>query len=168
MLETILSRCVKWRVPPPPVETTAALVGRHLAAAGRPALAAPAMDELLRRAALAPGIALRLAGVWGEDEPPPPDFSPLLEARSPAAIVHAAEQLGRQAGRDVAALLAAWEMSLNRSYRQRLTASPATGLDVATLASRRDLLRRARRLVAGGQVPLSGQLALEALGLAGT
>jgi hypothetical protein len=180
MLETILSRCVRWRLPPPPPAATAGLVAARLAAAGRPALSAGAMEELLRRAALAPGAALRLAGLGGEGEQPALDFALLHGARTPAAVVHAAEQLGREAGRDVASLLAAWEVDLNRRYR-RVIAARAAGtsrdsgdigidvdrdLDAATLAGRRDLLSRAKRLAVGGQVPLNGQLALEALGFA--
>jgi len=181
LLDTVLSRCVRWRVAPPTPAESLDLLERRYRAAGRAAPPMAALQELLKRAGLAPGLALRLAGFVDEGDQRPagaggaaeeavPGLSELQEACTAAEVLRAAEIVSREAGLPLASILEEWEIAQNRSYWQVLaTATTSPGSQApGSIARRRHLLRQAKQLVLGARISLNAQLTAEALGLQGT
>jgi hypothetical protein len=174
VLETVRSRCVAWRLPPPPVaETTPWLVGR-LRASGVDVPDEARLGGWLKRAGLAPGEALRLAleelAAGSEDGPSADaacreDLAAAIKAERSAARLDEALEACARATRGtkvgIETLLAEYEMALNAAYAR---GAPQRA---AALSRRRDILARARQLAAFGRVALNAQLTAEAATLAG-
>ena len=163
VLPTILSRLVRWHLPPPPLALSLDWLTREAAAAGLPPLSSAELESLLKRSALSPGIAWRelsaLAGQKGGD------FSLLPQAATAAEMVDWAELVTRQQGRSAAQLLDQWDVCLNQYYRKVIASGVVPDAGVVAITQRRELLRRARGLARGALVPLNAQLLAEALAL---
>lgn len=154
MLDTILSRCVKWRIAPP--EARASLDWLEAKAKAEGLEAGPEQREAaLKRAGLAPGLAWRFL-VQGDA---PADLKRLLTARRAVDVVHEAESLVRDSGLDLPALLEAVERELNASY--------AKGDSLGRAQARREKLRELKALATGARIPLAPTLSLEGLALSG-
>ncbi len=154
MLDTILSRCVKWRIAPPEALASLAWLEERCRAEGLEA-DAPARETALKRAGLAPGLAWRLLA----RSQAPADLKRLLTTRRPADVVQEAEALARDFGGDLSALLEAVEMELNANY--------AKGDSLGKVHLRREKLTELKALATGARIPLSPTLSLEGLALSG-
>jgi DNA polymerase-3 subunit delta' len=162
MLDTILSRCVKWRVAPPPVEQSLAWLTARAAEDGLTVSQDAAMAAL-KRAGLAPGAALRLLARDGADAELKERLGRLLAARRPDDVAREAEVLAKESGLDLAELLGAIERELNERYAR------GQGVEGGTtrLALRREKLRELKALAIQARLPLSPALSLESLALSG-
>ena len=168
MLPTVLSRCVRWQVTPPPLVLSRAWLAQRMAEAKAPPCSDDELDACLRQAGLSPGLALamlRSGQVGGREE-----FHGLLSATTAVQVLEWSQQLVRGSGLTTAEMLQEWDIAINHSYRQRLGliqpavgTRPAASLNPVQLAQRRSLLSQARKLVCGAQVPLNAQLLTEAL-----
>jgi DNA polymerase III delta prime subunit len=166
---TVLSRCVRWFVAPPPAAATAAWLRQAYEELHGGAPETAFLDELLRRSALAPERALGLlheaaGGAAGADRDAV--LNELLTAPDAAAALHAAEAVSRDKEVSALLLLQSLEIRLNDRYRQSLTAASVPGgdaVDHETLRRRRQLLRRSKQLAGRGRVPLNVQLTAEAV-----
>ena len=168
LLPTVRSRLVPWRVRPPAAAELRPWLLAELAAAGQPPPAPELVDEWLRLSGLAPALLRQWAGLAVDPTGGQLDLSPLWAASSPTEVMQAVEVLARQSGVPLGGLLNQIERELNRAYRgQKISttdASPPVN-DPFVARRRRDLLRRARRLVIKGAVPLSPTLLLESLAM---
>ncbi len=160
MLATVLSRTVRWRVTPPTVADSLAWLDATGKAAGAPPATPEFLLDLLKRAGLAPGEALRLWRQGDDGQAGSSRLTELMCSSDPATITQAAEALVRDGGVTAPALLREWEMQLNASY-----ARGEKPRSVARVSQSRELLGELKRLVLGGRVPLNAQLAAECLAL---
>lgn len=176
LLPTVLSRCVRWRISPPPVAASRAWLARRLAARGVPVPADVELERTLKQSGLAPGLALAAyasLGTTGQDEAGG-------EVRDGADMVWltgaSAGRLGRgqaladaeawvkASGASVGDLLTRLEISLNEDYASIVGGScPEVGL----VWRRRATLREAKALALRSKVPLNAQLIAERLALSG-
>jgi hypothetical protein len=169
LLPTILSRCVRWRVDPPPVAATLpwlAARAAELYPEGGPDAAQ--LEALLKRAGLSPGVALAQLAAGAPQEGRARElWSPEGVAAALAAAAEAVAGTGKAAGGSgLSACLDEWEIDLNAYYREVLARQLA--LDPRVVRRRRDILRAARALALRGKVPLSPLLTAEGLALAAT
>ncbi len=159
MLPTVLSRCVRWRLSPPPIAASIAWLTSAYTAAGQEVPALEVMTALLKQSGLAPGAAWQQAGL---SSTPAPQLAAgvvaVLRSASLEVALQRAADLSRSSGLSLAELLTAWEMGLNEAYHGGMPAP-----DVALLTRRRAVLRRAKELVHGHRVALNAQLACESL-----
>jgi DNA polymerase III delta prime subunit len=159
LLPTVLSRCVKWRVKPPPLAATMQLVKARLAALGE-ARDDAAVRALIERAGLSPGVALAMID-GAEAASVDADFLELLAGADGTTVLVTAERLAKQSGRTMSDLLVGMEMALNAAYRRPMpTSSPES------IRRRRERLAEMKRLVFTGMVPVNAQMAMESIGLA--
>ncbi len=158
-LDTILSRCVKWKITPPPAEETADLVRMEFEKnTGR--LPGPAeMAGIMKRSGMAPGKALAICA--SEDTGDEDAIVALDEAKSLSQVVQMAETTARSKGVELTDLLVKWEMMLNKKYIQTLKkGSPEQPM---VIAQRRKILREARQLAERSKIALNSQLVVESL-----
>ncbi len=163
VLPTILSRLVRWHLPPPPLALSLQWLAKESAAAGLSPLPAAELEDLLKRSALSPGMAWRELSAAAEQKGG--GFSLLPQTATAAEMVEWAETCTRQQGRSAAQLIEQWDVSLNQYYRKVIASGVAPDSGVVARTQRRDLLRRARGLARGARVPLNAQLLAEALAL---
>lgn len=163
MLPTVLSRCVKWLIPPPPLESLRPWFKARLLEMGEAKLAEAALDDLLGQAGLSPGMALSALANAGADLSL--EVSTWLDARSPQDALALVESSVRGSSVNASILIEAAELALNRRYRSCLRQGRKPPF--LAMTSRRDILRRARQVARGGQVPVNAQMLGERLALAG-
>jgi DNA polymerase III delta prime subunit len=163
ILPTVRSRLVRWHLAPPALQDSVAWLTQSLIASGQNAVGEAELTALLRRCALAPGIAWRVLQE-GQAEARS-DLKLLPPSANIAEMLNWAETVTRREGRSAAELLNQWELSLNQYYRQAITSGLKPDGGVLATTRRRDLLRQARRLARGARVPLNAQLLAESLAL---
>ena len=163
LLPTVLSRLVKWHLPPPPVAQSLQWLEEQLSRHSGQLIARDVIEGGLQQAALAPGVALKelLERVGAESR----SFSLLQPTATAAEIVVWAEAVTRRAGRAPPDLLDDWEIALNQHYRRLIHDNTPPGEGIVARTERRELLRRARYLARGARVPLNAQLLAEALAI---
>ncbi len=161
MLPTVLSRLVRWHVPPPSQLDSLQWLREHGRRSGVELPDDAQLLALLQRSGLAPGLAWRrlqdaTAGANAKLGKIPTNLSA-------GELVGWAEAVTRHAGRSAADLVEEWDIAINAQYRDMIMtgSSPASGL--RDRHECRELLRRARRLARGARVPLNAQLLAEAL-----
>lgn len=160
--DTVLSRCVRWRISPPEEATSRAWLSAKLAE--KNVVTTDVMlAKLLKAAGLAPGRALRLG--LGEGFA---DMPSLFGAPTIGAALRIAEVWARESGLSAGALLVEAEMGLNQYYADgagEAAARPA--LNVDQVRQIRAAFIAAKELALRGKVPLNGQLVMERLATAG-
>ena len=169
LLPTVLSRCIKWRVKPPPAALTHDLVAARLKALGQTPNDA-AIRALIERTGLSPGAALQSIDRAADGTDQTQSFIELLSGGHAVRTLALAESLAKQSGLTMAELLGEVEMALNATYRQLQGSAgqPAVAMaNVGPIAMRRrrKLLAELKRLVLTGMVPVNAQMGLEAIGL---
>ncbi len=162
LLDTILSRCVKWRLAPPPAAESLRWLAAKAKAEGVEATPA-ALEAALKRAGLAPGAAWRLLSEVDHSADLQQRFARLMTVQRPDAATWEAEALIRDFGMDLPTLLEAFERELNARYAQGLGGESGA----TRLALRREKLRELKALAVGARIPLNSSLSLESLALAG-
>ena len=161
MLTTVLSRLVRWHLPPPPQAETLSWLRSKLQKSGANQADDAQLVSILRRAGLAPGVALRHLQESDHGSGGNPSVLPLQ--LSAGELVSWAEKITRHEGRSAADLVEEWDIAINYQYRDMIrTGRPPVG-GLRERHQCRDLLRRARRLARGARVPLNAQLLAEAL-----
>lgn len=153
LLATIKSRCVRWRIAPPPLTDAIAIVQSVCYERGLEEPPDDAIRALLKLAGGAPGLAL--ARIEAGAEPPS-----LTWPRSIGAALDWAQGVR---GVPLTDTLAALEIKLNSVYQQA-EQQPQWPL----VAKRRALIAAVRKASAHGKVAVSAQLLAEAVGLMGT
>jgi len=161
---------VRWRVTPPPVESSRQWLLQRAAGEGLADVTAMLADEALKNAGLAPGKAWQLVqGLESETQDLLQRISAtLLDAASgkPLTVAQSlrmAEALAKESGLSLAELTELYERSLNRTYWQWQESNAHPIPHVWSVVERREHLRVLKRLTRRGRVPLNAQLAMEAL-----
>lgn len=168
LLDTIRSRCVRWRMLPPPLASTLSWLQQQLGASCPDPCR---LEAIVREAGLSPGLALAAARRSSTERPAL--ARPLWRAADPLAALEAAAQAAAsaskaQGGGGLAACLQEWELDLNAYYREQWAkpeGARASELGPTLLAQRRQILRQMRALAGRGQVALSPLLSAESLAL---
>lgn len=166
LLPTVLSRCMRWRIDPPPSAASLAWLREQLSASD-PQLAGDTqrLGAILKRAGQSPGSALNLA-VSGLDlgHIHREFWAPKNITQALAAAAEAVNGTGKRAGSGLSSCLDDWEIDLNAYYRQVLCET--SSIDPRLIHRRRDVLRRARAVALGGKVALNSLLTAESIALA--
>jgi len=161
MLATVLSRLVRWHVPPPAQAQSLSWLRERGRSLDMVLPDDEALLELLRHAGLAPGLAWRRLqdGASGGAA----NLGAIPTHLSAGELVGWAEAVTRRAGRSAAALVEEWDLAINAQYHDMIRKGdyPIGGLRERYEC--REMLRRARRLARGARVPLNAQLLAEAL-----
>jgi DNA polymerase III delta prime subunit len=175
LLPTVLSRCVRWPVAPPAAQSTLKVLKAAYEAAGYTHGNLEYFEDLLRRAALSPKLALAFM-----EEDAQASTNPLKEAlalvaaghaasgktdESLTALLKAAEALARPKEFSAARLLQSLEVELNHWYRQQLSNGVTAASTPYQRSVRRQILRDTKRLASRGRVALNKQLIAEAVAL---
>lgn len=170
MLPTVLSRCVRWRISPPPIEDSRRWLIMRAGDEGLTDLSPSAIDDALKYAGLAPGKAWEfLQGLENETQDLGQRISAtLLEGiqgrpTSPGEALRMAEVLAKESGLSLGELTELYERSLNKTYWQLHGSDGYPLPHVWSVTERREQLRVLKRLSRRGRVPLNAQLAMEAL-----
>ena len=174
LLPTVLSRCVRWRLTPPPYEQTKAWLLSRTHAEGFEHATPIAIERALKNAGLAPGKALSmLRQSLSEDDGKSPldDLTERLTQTLagppiiPSQALAMAETLSKGSGINLSELTELYERSLNATYWQWCQTEDTRLPSVSVIAKRREELRQIKRLGRRERVPLNAQLAMEALAL---
>lgn len=154
LLATIRSRCVRWRIAPPPAAVSAEIVADLCYQRGLDMPPVEAFAALLKEAGGAPGVA------WARLEA---GAGPVSTAwpRTMSAAIEAA-QAAR--GAPIGEVLRALEIKLNAAY----LSGELQAKDWPLVARRRALIAAVRKASAHGKVAVNAQLLSESVGLMGT
>lgn len=166
LLPTVLSRCVRWRLSPPPVDQTRDWLLKAAQAEGLELASSAAVERALKSAGLAPGKALTLLREEGSDSEEL--LNRLTETLagpglSPGQSLAMAETLSKGTGHSIGELTELYERSLNATYWGWCDSDSVPSVSVVSVYERRERLRHLKRLGRRERVPLNPQLAMEAL-----
>jgi DNA polymerase III delta prime subunit len=167
MLPTVLSRCIKWRLSPPPVHESQKWLFDRTQEERRDANITPEIIvQALKSSGLAPGKA------WQSLQSPDLRTLDLIRQmatalarpeRSPAEALKQAEMWSKGSNLTLPELTELYERGLNETYWQWSEADGQPRPLVRSVVERREHLRVLKRLSRKGRVLLHAQLAMEAL-----
>lgn len=162
LLATLLSRCVRWKLVPPPAEQVVRFIEARLAnTTDLPAKGE--LAEIMARMSYAPGKILQFLekqrkGTLGQD------VEALLQCRSLDQVLAFAEKFRNQIDNDLFDFVQEFEYALNRMYRNLSQSKTSHFLDIEILDERRKFLRQLKELVGKQKISLNSQMVLERLG----
>jgi DNA polymerase III, delta subunit len=170
MPATLLGRCLRWKVKPPPREIVIDWIRGKLNALGRTAQS----EEMLRSWATRLGFSVgNISREIDENAPYEnkvhSDVLTLLTATRPAQVLQAASDIARVHKSKVPEILGAVEWELSELYKQSLSRERSGAVQDQSEAiiriRRRSVLRDIRHLAVIGKVVLNAQLVAESIGL---
>ena len=171
LLETIMSRVVRWRVKPPPVEETVCWLKTL-----EPNVSEERLESILRLNGLAPGKALTEVRLFeSEGETLEQDIHQLIFSTRVLDILAAAEDLLRKHRVSAYDLVNRIEVVLNQYYRRKFgleqfVVGSRIGIDSTIGLNRlleiREVIKQVRSLTTMGQIPLNTQLIGESIAFA--
>ncbi len=162
LLATLLSRCVRWNLVPPPAEQVVRFIETKLTKNAE----LPTKGELtdiMARLSYAPGKILHFLekqrkGTLGQD------VEGLLRCRNLDQVLIFAEKFRNQIDNGLFDFVQEFEYALNRMYRELAQAKTSPMLDEEVLSERRKFLRQLKELVGKQKISLNSQMVLERLG----
>ena len=180
VLNTILSRCVRWPLQPPPRQQSLEWLRQQ---PGHEAFEDQELIDILDQHGLAPGAAHKyMSDVAAEDHVERQRIlRSLLDAASVEQLLQASQELTKQRQMDANELANRLELILNQEYRQMVDEAYDTSsetnhrhpsgrlgrgsLCLTTLVRRRKVLRQLREFAVRKKIPLNAQLAADRLAL---
>lgn len=165
ILPTVLSRCVRWKVKPPPEHVATQFLRGAFERAGREVPSDDDLFDLLKRSGLTPGKALHRAGLelGGEHKEGLSErLAALLQSTSVYSAVEAAAAIVDGSRPDLAELLEELEIELNNQYWQAFHKNVRP--DLVTIKKRRELLKQIRFLAVKNKIALNAQMVFESIG----
>lgn len=169
MLPTVLSRCVRWKISPPPPQVSIEFLRGSFERSGRDVPSDDDLFDLLKRSGLTPGKALHRAGLeLGQEFPAGlgDRLAHLLAATTAYGAVEAAAAVVDGSGTGLAELLEELEIEINNQYWQAFHQKRQP--DLVKMRRRRNLLKEIRRLVVKNKIALNAQMVFESIGFPGT
>jgi DNA polymerase III delta prime subunit len=164
ILPTLLSRSIKWHVPPPALDDSLALLKRLCDPAILAEYSEAELILLLKRCGLSPGKALATLDPQKKDQ----EFHELCRNLvNPEKIFNAIEyaEWVASAKPTVDSVANEVELAINQCYRQEFLVGRNHHLNHHYLQSRRQLLRQAKHFAGRKRISLNVQLFAETLGL---
>lgn len=163
---TLLSRMVKWILPPPPKQDLIEFINeKEKLILGSKSLSAEEKKYICDLNGWSPGKIIRhLKEISeGSQQRDQKAVMQLLNCRSSKEVLERAEALAKDKNFNIKILLGECEALLRQIYRQQIRNHQA--VDPNLLRQRRSLLSKLRKWSLNEQVPLNSQLAMEHLGL---
>lgn len=172
MLQTVLSRSVRWPIHPPRREEILPWLKDRLNCRGIQ-VNDDKIEETLRLSGLSPGVTLRILTESHAEDEERQSLMTLVVDGGMEQILERAEQWQKQWQYGANDLAERVEIILNQEYRQMfglsrgsaVRSSNGTWNDPAVLRERRVLLREVKRIAGRHKVALNSQLAAESIGL---
>jgi len=165
LLPTILSRVVRWNVPPPGAIEGRQILSRLLGQR-TPAVTEASLIEALRRSGGSPGGAMRLLSDDQAHMAAGEAVRRFLEEEDATVQLRLAEEFSRVFGWTPVQLIDHCEWELNKIYRSSKVSRGGMAVPLR-VAERRTLLSRVRWLAGRRQIHLNTQLMAEGIALGG-
>lgn len=159
IIDTLLSRTMKWAVKPPKMEEFAAILNSKTSEKGYGPLSNSQMSELAKRSGYSPGKALQILDKDNDDSQV--DLTKILkgELSIDRALQHlSASSIGRMSPRQ---LLVEIEEQLNKVYRSKEDGSKQD--QYYRILKRRRLLSEMRRATMGNEIRFNAMMIMEAV-----